>query len=229
MTSVRSVVEYFNAGIPQDRTAGGAATLDARFTSPRGNGTRGLGLTPDQIGFLTDFLENGLYDPTFAASFQPTSDDLNFSVRRPSLAARGAVDGVLLSGSAIDNNDPLSRRDQGLEFLDVTARVDMRVTTSGTTDTWVITNKSGSVIDTHLLVIVKGLPAGVTVNATEQTRNSARPGGVASGEAAGQPFYRMFLTDGVLNKGASTSVTIVRTGGSSSSYQLKLLSGQGTP
>ncbi len=227
MTNVRSVVEYFNAGIPQDRTAGAEANLDARFTSPRGTGTRGLGLTPDQVGFLTDFLENGLYDSTFAGSFQPTADDLNYSVKHPSLAAKGAVDGVLLSGRAIDDNDPLSRRDQGLEFLDVTARTDMNVSTSGSTDTWVITNKSASVIDTHLLVIVKGLPPGVTVNAAEQTRNQALPGGVASGEPVGQPTYRIFLPDGVLSKGASTSVKIVRTGGSSSSYQLKLLSGQG--
>ncbi len=227
MTSVRSVVEYFNAGIPQDRTAGAEPTLDVRFTSPRGAGTKGLGLTPEQVGFLTDFLENGLYDPTFSASFQPTKDDLNYSAKHPSLAAKGAKDGMLLSGFAIDSNDPLSRRDQGLSFLDVTTRTAMKVTTSGSTDTWVITNNSASVIDTHLLVVVKGLAAGVTVNATEQTLNQALPGGVASGEAAGQPVYRVFLPEGVLNRGASTSVKIVRTGGSSSSYQLKLLSGQG--
>jgi hypothetical protein len=229
MTNVRSVVEYFNAGIPQDRTAGAESNLDARFTSPRGNGTRGLGLTPDQVGFLTDFLENGLYDSTFAESFQPTKDDLTYSVKHPTLAAKGAVDGVLLSGRAVDDNDPLSRRDQGLDFLDVTARADMKVSTSGSTDTWVITNKSASVIDTHLLVIVKGLATGVTVNAAEQTRNQALPGGVASGEPVGQPMYRVFLPEGVLNRGASTSVKIVRNGGSSSSYQLKLLSGQGKP
>ena len=229
MSNVRSVVEYFNAGIPQDRTAGAESNLDARFTSPRGAGTKGLGLTPDQVGFLTDFLENGLYDSTFAASFQPTKDDLNYSVKHPTLAAKGAVDGVLLSGGAIDDNDPLSRRDQGLAFLDVTARTAMKVSTSGSTDTWVITNNSASVIDTHLLVIVKGLAAGVTVNAAERTGNQALPGGVASGEAAGQPVYRVFLPEGVLNKGASTSVKIVRTGGSSSAYQLKLLSGQGKP
>lgn len=229
MSNVRSVVEYFNAGIPQDRTAGAESNLDARFTNPRGTGTRGLGLTPDQVGFLTDFLENGLYDSTFAEFFQPTKDDLNYSSKHPSLAAKGAVDGVLLSGSAIDVNDPLSRRDQGLSFLDVTARADIKVSTSGSTDTWVITNKSASVIDTHLLVIVKGLPSGVTVNAAEQTRNQALPGGVASGEPVGQPIYRIFLPEGVLNRGASTSLKIVRNGGSSSSYQLKLLSGQGKP
>ena len=37
-TKVRDVVEYFNAGVPQDPTAGAAATLSKRFTQPRGNG-----------------------------------------------------------------------------------------------------------------------------------------------------------------------------------------------
>ncbi len=227
--SVREVVEYFNAGVPQDPTAGAEPNLDPRFTSPRGEGTEGLGLTPEQVDDLTDFLENGLYDPTFAESFQPSADDLNYSVNHPSLSALGAVDGLLLSGLAIDDNDPLARRDQGLEFLDVTAQVSMSVSTDGSTDTWAITNESESVIDTHLLVIVTGLAAGVTVDATEQTLNQALPGGTASGEPVGEPVYRVFLPDGVLDPGASISVEIVRAGGSSGSYALKLLSGQGKP
>jgi Di-haem cytochrome c peroxidase len=227
--SVREVVEYFNAGVPQDPTAGAEPNLDPRFTSPRGEGTRGLGLTQGQVDDLTDFLENGLYDASFAEAFQPSADDLSYSVNHPSLAALGAVDGLLLSGLAIDDNDPLARRDQGLEFLDVTAQVSMSVATAGATDTWTITNESESVIDTHLLVIVTGLAAGVTVDAPEQTRNQALPGGTASGEPAGQPVYRVFLPEGVLEPGASISVEIVRTGGSSSSYALKLLSGQGKP
>lgn len=44
-TRVRDVVAYFNDGIPADETAGAEPTLDPRFTSPRGAGTRGLGLT----------------------------------------------------------------------------------------------------------------------------------------------------------------------------------------
>ena len=45
LTSVREVVEYFNAGVPQDPTAGAAATLSPRFTNPRGAGfPAGLGL-----------------------------------------------------------------------------------------------------------------------------------------------------------------------------------------
>src|SRR5262249_61636980 len=106
----------------------------------------------------TDFLENALYDPTFKFSFNLNAAALDYTVKHPSLKAKGAVDGVLLSGSAMDDNDPLARRDQGLEFLDVTARVATSVITSGNTDTWIITNKSGSPLNPHLHPILKGLP-----------------------------------------------------------------------
>lgn len=70
----------------------------------------------------------------------------------------GAKDGVLLSGLAIDDNDSLARRDQGLEFLTVTPQVKVELSSSvGRQDTWLISNTSNSVIDTHLLVIVTGL------------------------------------------------------------------------
>jgi len=229
LDSVRKVVEYFNAGVPQDKTAGAEASLDPRFTNPRGDGSQGLGLTAAQMDDLTDFLENGLYDANFAATFQPTADDLNYSGKHPTLAAKGAKDGLLLSGLAIDDNDPLARRDQGLEFLDVTAQVDMTASTEGSTDTWTITNKSASVIDTHLLVVLTNLAAGVSVDATEKTKNQALPGGKPSGEPEGEPVYRVFLPEGVLKPGASISVKVVRTGGTSDSYALKLLSGQGKP
>lgn len=229
-TRVRDVVSYFNAGIPADPTAGAEPTLDARFTSPRGDGTTGLGLTDSQIDDLTDFLENALYDSTFKDQFNINADDLNYTAKHPTLKAAGAVDGVLLSGAAMDSNDPLSRRDQGLEFLDVTSRLTTTVSTSGSADTWVITNQSGSVVDTHLLAVVKGLPAGITVNAKEVTTNKALPGGAASGEAAGQPYYRLFLPEGVLNPGQSISLTVIRTGGGSSgSYGWRFYSGQGKP
>lgn len=217
-TSVRDVVSYFNAGVAQDPTAGAAATLDPRFTYPRGAGTqRGLGLTEAQIVDITDFLENGLYDPAFAMTLQPTADDLAYSTKRPDLAALGAKDGLMPSGLAIDDNDPLARRDQGLEFLDVTARVQTQMSSSsGNRDEWLLTNMSSSVIDTHLLVIVNGLPAGVTVDAKEKT-------------TAGKPYYRLFLPEGVLRPGQSVSVSLVRTGGASNSYTLQLMSGQGKP
>ena len=218
-TSVRDAVSYFNAGVAQDPTAGAADTLDVRFTIPRGaDAPRGLGLTEAQIDDVTDFLEDGLYDPSFVTILQPSADDLAYSMNRPQLAALGAQDGMLLSGLAIDDNDPLARRDEGLEFLDVTqqARVDL-VSSAGSQDTWLITNTSNSVIDTHLLVIVTGLAAGVTVDAKDKT-------------TAGEPYYRMFLPDGVLNPGQSISRTVVRTGGgSSSSYMFLLKSGQGKP
>jgi len=218
-TKVRDVVGYFNAGAPQDPTAGAAATIEPRFTNPRGAGApRGLGLTEAQIDDIADFLEDGLYDPSFAATFQPTADDLAYSKNRPDLAALGARDGALLSGLAIDDDDPLARRDQGLEFLDVTAQAKIALdTSSGQEDSWVITNTSGTVIDTHLLVIVTGLPAGVAVgNATSTTK-------------AKEPYFRVFLPGGVLNPGQSISVKVARSGGTSGSYGFKLWSGQGSP
>jgi mono/diheme cytochrome c family protein len=129
-TKLRDVVEYFNAGVPQDPTAGAAATLSKRFTNPRGPGyPRGLGLSAKQVDDLTEFLEDGLYDPAFLKfdpksttdAFQPHERDLTYSKYRPDLAALGAKDGFMLSGLAVNNNDPLSRRDLGLEFLDVTS------------------------------------------------------------------------------------------------------------
>ncbi len=216
-TKIRDVVSYFNAGNPQDPTAGAAATIDARFTNPRGSGTeRGLGLNDAQIDDLTDFLENGLYDPSFVTALQPSVDDLAYSKNRPDLAALGAKDGMMLSGLAIDDNDPLARRDQGLEFLDVTAKTSVQLSSSsGNHDVWRITNTSNSVIDTHLLLIVNGLPAGVTVDAKEKT-------------ATGKPYYRMFLPDGVLNPGQVIATSVLRSGGgSSSSYTFQVMSGQG--
>lgn len=209
-TKVRDVVSYFNAGVPQDPTAGAAATLDARFT--------GLGLTESQVDDVTDFLETGLYDPSFVTILQPSADDLAYSKNRPDLAALGAKDGMMLSGLAIDDNDPLARRDEGLEFLDVTPQASVQLSSSsGNKDVWLITNTSNSVIDTHLLVIVTGLSAGVTVDAKETT-------------TTGKPYYRMFLPNGVLNPGQSFSTTVARAGGgSSSSYTFQLMSGQGKP
>ena len=134
-TSVRDVVEYFNAGIPQDPTAGAAATLTPRFTNPRGTGyPNGLGLSEQQVDDLTDFLENALYDPALVTynpnsstdTFQPNVHDLTYSKYRPDLAALGAKDGFVPSGLAIDSNDPLTRRDEGIEFLDVTNQLKTR-------------------------------------------------------------------------------------------------------
>jgi hypothetical protein len=234
-TKVRDVVEYFNAGIPQDPTAGAEPTLSTRFTNPRGPGyPRGLGLSERQVDDLTDFLENALYDPAFrdydpkstTDSFQPNERDLTYSKFRPDLAALGAKDGFMPSGLPVDNNDPLTRRDQGLEFLDVTAQAaisrvdsDRRGDGGRNVDVYKITNNSTSIIDTHLLVIAKGLPKDVRL------KNAS---GTTSG---GDPYRRIFLPNGELAPGQSIIVRLRFGGrhGAQANYSLMLLSGQGNP
>lgn len=225
-TKVRAAVQYFNAGVPQDPVAGNAQTLSARFTQPRGPGSaRGLGLRDEQVDDIADFIKNGLYDPAFARhdpnsstkSFQPNERDLTYSKYRPDLAALGAVDGRMISGLPIDNNDALSRRDMGLEFLDVTAQVSIAVISAGhedgesQRDVIQLTNDSSSVVDTHLIMVVQGLDRRTRlVNASGTT-------------SAGEPYLRVFLPNGVLHPGES----IVRTlnfrgndGGSRARYTL---------
>jgi hypothetical protein len=231
-TKVRDVVEYFNAGIPQDPSAGAAPTLSTRFTNPRGL-PRGLGLSEEQVDDITDFLENALNDPALARfdpnsstdSFQPNERDLTYSKHHPELIALGAKDGFLLSGRAIDSNDPLTRRDEGLEFLDVTSETTISLASRDADrteqdDVYRITNSSTSIIDTHLLVIAQGLPRGV------QLLNGS---GTTS---AGEPFLRVFLPNGVLLPGQTTVQQLrlkrpPRLG--PLRYELKLLSGQGNP
>ncbi len=234
-TSIRQVVEYFNAGVPQDPTAGAALTLSPRFTNPRGTGyLAGLGLSPQQVDDLTDFLENALYDPAFVRydrqsstdTLQPNERDLTYSRFRPDLAALGAKDGFMLSGRAIDNDDPLSRRDQGLEFLDVTSQAAIERIASSRDggrheDRYRITNSSQSVIDTHLLVVVRGLSGQFSLeNASGATGNR-------------DPYFRLFLSDGVLQPGQHVDATLTfsRKGGDQTApnYVLQLLSGQGNP
>jgi hypothetical protein len=243
-TKVRDVVEYFNAGVPQDPTAAAAPTLSTRFTNPRGPGyPRGLGLSEKQVDDLTDFLENALHDPAFVRydpksstdTFQPNERDLTYSKFHPELVALGAKDGVMLSGLAIDNNDPLTRRDEGLEFLDVSGQVTATLLgqpakseaedrgkreSDDRSDQYSITNSGKSVVDTHLLIVVQGLPRAVRlVNAS----------GVTS---AGDPYIRVFLPDGVLQPSQSISRTLrfeSNSHVSSLSYSLKFLSGQGNP
>src|SRR5467141_3183524 len=172
-TNVRDVVEYFNAGVPQNSVTGAASTLTPRFTNPRGPGSpRGLGLNEEEVNAITDFLENALFDPAFVNfdpnsttdTMQPNARDLTYSVYRPDLADLGAKDGFMPSGLPVSVNDPLSRRDAGLEFLDVTSQANTVLTGSASTgrrqqDIYRITNTNlSTVIDTHLLIIVEGLP-----------------------------------------------------------------------
>ena len=270
-TKVRDVVEYFNAGVPQDPTAGAATTLSARFTNPRGSGyPRGLGLSKRQVDDLTDFLENGLDDPALVTydpksttvTLQPNIRDLTYSKYRPDLAALGARDGFMLSGLAIDENDPLARRDQGLEFLDVTGQVSTMLTRSDhrdddpvsqggdavgpdgaavsqsgnasdqssssdkerggkrQMDELRIMNTSATAVDTHLLIVVQGLPAGVQLTNASGTTS------------AGEPYIRVFLNDGLLLSGQSIKQELSfkrLRNGPPVSYTLKFLSGQGKP
>jgi len=237
-TSVRDVVQYFNAGIPRDAEAGAARTLSPRFTNPRGPGTaRGLGLSAGDVEDLTDFLENSLYDPAFVRfdpnsttkTFQPNRQDLTYSIFRPDLAALGAIDGLMPSGRPMSVNDPLSRRDMGLEFLDVTPQVRPQLTSSVNigsgrqqSDLYTFTNNTSStVVDTHLLIVVRGLSRQVQMdNSSGITR-------------AGFPFIRVFLPNGVLLPGQSFVQRLVFNRGPFAppvgGYTLTFLSGQGNP
>ena len=237
LTELRKVVEYFNRGIPEDRTAGAAPTLSDRFTNPRGPGyPRGLGLSKREVDDLTDFLENALYDPALVQynprsttdTLQPNERDLTYSRYRPDLSALGAKDGLMLSGLAVDDNDPLSRRDQGLEFLDVTARTRIvQVDGDGDRDrgddgrgiTYRITNRSSEVIDTHLLIVARNLPRQLRlVNGTGRTKS-------------GDPYLRVFLKDGVIMPGQSIVARLVFNNRIDRvpAGSLTLLSGQGQP
>ena len=84
-TRVKDVVRYFNDGIPQDAQAAAAGTLTMRFTHPRGaSATQGLGLNDQQVDDLTDFIENGLYDPAFVR-FDPQSPTNMFELSPPDI------------------------------------------------------------------------------------------------------------------------------------------------
>jgi hypothetical protein len=235
-TKVRNAVEYFNAGVPQDRTAGASPTLSTRFTNLRGLGyPNGLGLTEQQVDDLTDFLENALYDPAFVNydpasgtdTLQPNEHDLTYSKYRPDLAALGAKDGLPLSGLAIDDNDTLARRDQGLEFLDVTSQLEVKTTTSrlpdgAQIDQLRIANSGPSPVDTHLLIIVRGLSGQVSLeNASGKTHT-------------GDPYIRVFLHAGILQPDHSIQQQLIFTGQGGNNaapvaYVLNFLSGQGNP
>lgn len=256
-TSVKDVVRYFNAGVAQNPQAAAATSFTTRFSRPRGLGSApGLGLSDDQVDDLTDFIENGLYDPAFV-HFDPRSTtdpiklherDVTYSVHRPDLAALGAVDGRPPSGRPQDNDDALSRRDMGLEFLDVTDQVhvaliaassrnddddgDRRGADSGSGGerqegrrgeerrVYRISNVGTAPVDTHLLVVASGLSDQV-----EMTNASGRT-------SAGDPYRRVFLPDGILAPGHSIDVTLRfrrHRHAPPVNFTIQLLSGQGNP
>jgi hypothetical protein len=234
LLGIPAFVKLFRDAFPEEAAEAGA-TAALQFTNPRGPGyPPGLGLSRRDVKDLTDVIENALYDPAFVHfdpssttdMFQLSERDVTYSVYRPDLAALGAVDGLPLSGLAEDNNDPLSRRDQGLEFLDVSGQLDIKQIGSRSRgghrleDVYKITNNSASVVDTHLLIVVQGL--------SDRTR-LVNASGISSD---GYPYLREFLDDGVLQPGQSM-VTRLRFRQQSSSaplnYNLVFLSGQGNP
>jgi hypothetical protein len=166
------------------------------------------------------------YDPKSSTdAFKPHERDLTYSKYRPDLTALGAKDGFMLSGLGTVNNDPLSRRDQGLEFLDVTSQAAPSRVYSDTfgnrqLDVYKITNNGTTVVDTHLLTIARGLPRDVKLaNATGMT-------------STGEPYVRLFLNQGVLEPGKSTFVALFFQRPANvprANYRLELLSGQGNP
>jgi cytochrome c peroxidase len=114
LTSVRQVIEYFDAGIPASAVAVQAGNITPRFTNPRGPGLTGLGLSGEDMDALEDFLVNALHDPAFARhdpssptrTFDPNIEDLTYSAE---LKALGARDGLLPSLMAVGNDDAMTR------------------------------------------------------------------------------------------------------------------------
>jgi len=237
--SVREVVEYFNKGVPEDQIAAAAGNVTPRFTHPRGpNSEPGLGLNPREVEDLVDFLENALYDPAFVKSdpnsttetFELNAKDLTYSIYRPDLAALGGIDGLVASGLCVTSNDSLTRRDRGLEFLEVTSRI--QVIRSPVyrpsfgpvrLQRLRLLNISSEPVDTHLLLCFKGLPSSVRVARAEGlTTNTPAPG---------LPYLRVFLPGGELTPGSSATVIVAffAPPRAQINYTLELLSGQGRP
>jgi hypothetical protein len=251
-TNVRDVVEYFNHGVPQNPVTGAASTFSPRFSNPRGSGfPPGLGLSDDQVNDITAFLENALYDPAFVKydpnsttiTMQPNARDLTYSVYRPDLAALGAKDGFMPSGLPISVNDPLSRRDAGLEFLNVTSQLTTTRTISRDAqgrevDIYKITNNGSLIVDTNLLVIIQGLfnqarlvnASGITQSGDPNLVVILPNGDLQTGPKGGDPYLRVILPNGVLQPGQSITEQLVFEGGRNGSnvtYSVNLLSGQG--
>lgn len=234
--SVRAVVEYLNAGIPGDPHAIAAGNVDPLFTNPRGADRPGLGLSPGQVDALVDFLENGLYDPGFVRfdphspteTFEPNARDLTYSRE---LRALGAVNGLLPSQKNIGSDDPLSRRDRGLEFLEVTDRLTSRLDPEGgdpsrarMVERLTLTNRSAAPIDGDLLLVFSQMPSGMVL--TNAEGRSTRMAGMV-----GMPYLRLRFSEGQLAAGASVPVELAfrRTGAVFGEMRFRVFSGAGIP
>lgn len=123
------------------------------------------------------------------------------------------------SGLPISNNDPLSRRDAGLEFLDVTKNLRTELTGSEVggqrrSDTIQISNITQNIVDTNLLIIVRGLPKEIKLqNASGITSGADRVllpnGDLVPDPSTGDPYIRVFLPNGVLPPSARISQRLV--------------------
>ncbi len=129
------------------------------------------------------------------------------------------------------SDDALSRRDRGLEFLEVTGSLasDMDspkydAATRMFTQRVRLTNFSGTPVDGDLLVIVTQMPTGVLLMNAEG--RSTRMAGMV-----GMPYLRLHLENGQLAAGASIPVDLqIRVVGSGTgSYAFRMLSGAGVP
>jgi di-heme cytochrome c peroxidase len=238
--SVREVVEYFNAGVPLDRVAASAGNVSPLFTHPRAPDVTGLHLSPGDVDALVDFLENGLYDPAFVKydprsptdTFEPNVRDLSYSGE---LHALGAVDGLLPSHMNLGSNDPLSRRDRGLEFLDAG---NMFVATSmGITfplgrspglsmlkrQTWRITNRTDQPIDGDILLVLDAMSPNVKILNAEGVTTRMEP--------IGMPYLRIRPAGGQVAPGASITAEIefTGTGRLPQQYHFHVMCGAGVP
>lgn len=236
--STREVVDYFNAGIPQDPGAIAAGTVTPRFTHPRGTGAApGLGLKEKDVEALTDFLDNALYDPAFVVfdpnsstdTFELNARDLTYSSSRPDLAALGAIDGLMPSGLCPSSDDGLTRRDRGLDFLDVTDQIAVaergfeRSSTGIETHHLQFTNIGSTPVDTHLLMCFVSLSSGAEVLGAE--------GQTISHPVPGVPYMREFLSRGQIAPGETVAMNVAfRTSSSDPvTFFIDFLSGQGRP
>jgi hypothetical protein len=99
-------------------------------------------------------------------------------------------------------------------------RVDSGPPPGAKEDVFQLTNVSDSVVDTHLLIIVRGLPQDVRLeNASGVTHD-------------GEPYVRVFLKDGVLQPAEQITQRLVFSDATERglpAYEMTLLSGQGMP
>ncbi len=236
-TSVRQVVEYFNAGVPADPVAAAAGNVSERFTHPRGPGSApGLGLSDSQVTDLVDFLENALFDGGFVLdtpgtpttrTFEPNARDLAYSENRPDLAALGAIDGFMASGLSVSNEDPITRLDRGVEVRDVTALVSFdrgrtSISRGRQVDEVFVTNISATDARSPLGVVVENLPPGARLVGSDGT--------TIENPAPGLPYRRLPMDSGWFKSGETARIVLeIESDAVPIAYALRVYSGERRP